>query len=79
MQNRGLRISLNVRMRYPVHNLHIDTNVDSLDVRFDIQLLSLIHKYMYGGRHDADELGLHFQKPAARGRVTRSTNKGLLE
>ena len=34
---------------------------------------------MYGGTHSPNELGLIFQKPVVCGRVTRSTNTGLLE
>ena len=78
LQNRGLRISLNVQKCYHISDLHKEAKVDYLSVRYDTQLLLLIHKYMYSGSHDPAELGLAFQKPVSGGRITRSTNTGLL-
>ena len=62
VQNRCLRICLNVRLKYCIENLHLDTNVDLLCIRFDTQLLTLLHKYLYGGKHDASDLGLYFEE-----------------
>ena len=79
MQNRGLRVCLSVQRLYHIRHLHKDANIDYLSVRFDMQLLLLIHKYVYGDHHDPHELGLWLQQPAACGRITRSTNTGLLK
>ena len=79
LQNRCLRVSLNVQRRYHIADLHTDTNVDYLSVRFDIQLLLLIHKYIYDYRHDAHDLGIELQQPVTEGRVTRTTNTSLLK
>ena len=76
VQNRGLRISLSVRLKYHVCDLHRDTGVDYLAVRYDMQLLLLVHKYIYGTGHDPLELGLQF---VISRRPTRSTNTGLLK
>ena len=40
---------------------HNKANVDYLSVRFDMQLLLLIHEYMYDGTHYPEALGLKFQ------------------
>ena len=45
-QNKCLRTCLNVRRRYHVVDLHLDTNVDYLSIRYDMQLLLLIYKYV---------------------------------
>ena len=37
-------------MRHPVVGLHTEVKGDYLDVRFDLQLLLLIHKYVYSGK-----------------------------
>ena len=78
VQNRCLRICLNVRLKYCIENLHLDTNVDLLCIRFDTQLLTLLHKYLYGGKHDASDLGLYFEESNPNARRTRSTDTGLL-
>ena len=78
MQNRCLRVSLRLQMRYPVTQLHIDTAIDYLAVRFDLQLVLLLYKDIYGGSHSPEELGLLFAKPVECDRITRSTNTGLL-
>ena len=79
VQNRCLRICLNVKMRYPVSKLHIDTSMDYLYVRYNMQLLLMIYRYMYGGDLYAKDYGLEFQDPINTGRVTRAMNTGLLK
>ena len=79
MQNRCLRSCLNVRLKHPVIDLHKDTGVDFLGVRYDLQLLLLLYiNIMYENSHDPDELGLKFQQPNPVARITRSTGTGLL-
>ena len=78
VQNRCLKISLNVERRFHTDTLHQNAHIELLCTRYDLQLLLLLHKYMYGGTHCPDELGLVFQKPVVDGRVTRSTNTGML-
>ena len=46
VQNRGLRVCLKANMKHPVAGLHKECKVDYVDVRFDIQLLMLVHKYL---------------------------------
>ena len=77
-QNRCLRTCLNVRIKYSVINLHKDTEVDMLCNRYDLQLLLLLYKYLYGNNHLPEELGLRFHVPNCGGRETRSTGTGLL-
>ena len=79
VQNRCLRVSLNVQRLFHIKDLHTNAEIDHLSIRYDLQLLLLVHKYVYDGTHDPVELGLVFQQPAICGRVTRSTNTGLLE
>ena len=43
VQNRCLRISLNVQRLYHVCDLHADAKIDYLSIRFDMQLLLLLH------------------------------------
>ena len=43
-----------------------------------MQLLLMIYKYMYGGVHNNQALGLEFQQPAEGGRMMRSAGTGLL-
>ena len=78
MQNRCLRVCLNVKMKYPVLSLHSDTGIDYLSVRFDLQLLLLFHKYLYGESHNPSELGIMFHRQIPGGRHTRSAETGLL-
>ena len=78
IQNRGLRICLNVKIKYPVINLHTDANLDFLGVRYDMQLLLLLHKYLYSGKHDPALLGLCFQIANPAACRTRSVDTGLL-
>ena len=78
LQNRCLRTSLNVRIKYHVRDLHIDAGIHQLSIRYDLQLMLLLYKYLYGSSHAHEELGLVFQTGPACGRVTRSTNTGLL-
>ena len=78
-QNRCLRTCLLVKMKYHVTDLHKDTGVDYLTIRYDMQLLLLIHKYMYANTHNPEELGLRFQQIRPNARVTRQTGTGLLD
>ena len=78
-QNRCLRTCLNVRIRYHIADLHRDAGVDYLSVRYDIQLLLLLHKYLYSEKHDNKALGLEFRRVVPGERVMRSTGTGLLE
>ena len=79
VQNRCLRTCLKTRREYHVVDLHRDTGTDYLCVRYDMQLLLLIYKYVYGSKHDAIGMGLEFQRPSAGGRVMRSSGTGLLK
>ena len=79
MQNKCLRICLRVRLKHHVVDLHRDCDVDYLAIRYDLQLLLLIYKYMYGTMHNCENLGLKFQSAVPGGRVMRSTDTGLLE
>ena len=58
VQNRCLRVCLKVRLKHSIIRLHKDTDVNFLGVRHDIQLLLLIHKYVYGGKHDPSSIGM---------------------
>ena len=78
LQNRCLRTSLNVRIKYHVLDLHTDAGLHQLCIRFDLQLMLMLYKYLYGSSHPHEELGLIFQKGPICGRTTRSTNTGLL-
>ena len=70
---------MNVRIKYPVSDLHTDTGVDRLTIRYDLQLLLLIYKYMYDTSHKHTELGLDFHIPNSEGRITRSAGTGVLK
>ena len=78
VQNRCLRVCLKVRLKCHIENLHHDAAIDYLCIRFDAQLLALLHKYLYGGKHNAAALGLRFETANPNARRTRSTNTGLL-
>ena len=79
VQNRCLRTSLNVKLRYHVSDLHKDAEIDYLSTRYDLQLVMLVYKYLHSETHDSSALGLVLQQPAPCGRVMRSTGTGLLE
>ena len=74
IQNRCLQVCLKVRMKYSVLKLHSETNVDFLSVRHDIQLLMLVHKYVYGGMLDPHRTGIVPKTAPTNWRVTRSSN-----
>ena len=78
VQNRCLRTCLITNMRHPVVGLHKKCGVDYLDVRFDIQLLTLMHKLLYSGEHMHEEKGLIFRRPSVAGRITRVTGTAEL-
>ena len=67
MQNKCLRICLRVRLKHHVVDLHRDCDVDYLAIRYDLQLLLLIYKYMYGTMHNCENLGLKFQSAVPGG------------
>ena len=79
VQNRCLRACLNVKIKYPVVKLHADTNIHYLNVRYDLQLMLLFHKYLYESEHDAEDFGIYLYKPPTGGRTTRSTNTLVLK
>ena len=74
VQNRGLRVCLKTNMRHPVADLHAVCNIDYVDVRFDLQILMLLHKYIYSESLDARSVGLVLKETNPYGRVTRSAN-----
>ena len=74
IQNRCLRVVLKVRLRTNLLKIHKDTNVNFLSIRHDLQLVSLIHKYVHSGNHKPENTGISV-KPSLPGRIiTRSTN-----
>ena len=79
VQNRCLRVCLNVKLKYPVVDLHSDCAAAYLCERFDLQLLLLLHKYLYGGKHNHVQLGLVFHEPLSGGRTTRSHDTAILD
>ena len=78
VQNRGLRVCLKTNMKHLVADLHKECNVDYVDVRFNIQLLMLVHKYLYSEVLNAEQIGLILKKPNIAGRTTRSANSAEL-
>ena len=74
VQNRGLRVCLKTNMKHPVADLHDVCSIDYVDVRCDIQLLMLLHKYLYTESLDARRMGLLVKENNPNGRVMRSTN-----
>ena len=74
VQNRCLRICLKVKIRYGVLKLHADTSTDFIGVRHDLQLLLLLHKFIYSGKHDPSDFGICLKPGTAGGRITRSSN-----
>ena len=73
IQNRCLRVCLKVRLKHNILDLHSGTTVKFLGVRYDMQLLTLIHKYVYGGKHDPHSTGIMPKAAPISGRTTRST------
>ena len=61
-------------MKHPVADLHRVCKVDYVTVRFDLQLLMLVHKYMYNDSLDAKKLGLLLKQNNRVTVVTRSAN-----
>ena len=78
IQNRCLRICLQVRLRFNVIRLHEDSDIDFVGVKHDLQLLLLLHKYVYSGNVDFNNKGLQLQAAPVTGMRTRSVNTGLL-
>ena len=78
IQNRCLRVCLQVRLRFNVIRLHEDSGIDFVGVKHDLQLLLLLHKYVYSGNVDFNNKGLQLQAAPAVGMRTRSVNTGLL-
>ena len=77
-QNRCLRTCLNVKFKYHITDLHSDTNVDLLCIRYDLQLLLLLYKYLNDINHQPNLLGIVYHTPDLGGKVTRSTGTGIL-
>ena len=65
-------------MKHLVADLHKECNVDYVDVRFNIQLILLAHKYLYSEALNANSVGLVIKRPNAAGRITRSANTAEL-
>ena len=57
----------NVKIRYPVLQLPVYTNADYLSIQYNLQLLLLLHNYLYREVHDAIALCLKFQQQLACG------------
>ena len=62
-------------MKHPVAGLHKECSIDYVDVRFDIQLLMLVHKHLYLEVNSTKPTGLLLKQNNTVGRVTRSANK----
>ena len=78
VQNRCLRVCLKVKIRYSVIRLHSETEIDFTGVRHDMQLLTLLHKYVHGNVFDPVDFGI-VCTPAPMGRVlTRSVRLGTI-
>ena len=72
LQNRCLRVCRRTNMRHRVADLHVECNCDYLDVRYDLQLLLLIRKYLKSEAHEAEDFGIILKRANANGALTRS-------
>ena len=78
VQNRCLRVCLNVKMKYSTVNLHVNTKMDYLYVRYNMQLLLMIYGYLNNAKYSNGDYGLEYQSYSNDGRITRAANSGLL-
>ena len=62
-------------MKHPVARLHKKCSIDYVDVRFDTQLLLLVHKFLYSEVQGIGTAGLLKKQNNPAGRVTRAANK----
>ena len=78
IQNRCLRVCLRTQRMHPVAELHTGSGADYIDVRFDLQLLLLVHKYMYSGKEFEAGVGITFKRTNPAARQTRSVGTAEL-
>ena len=65
-------------MKYHVVKLHTDCNINFIGIRYDLQLVMLLHKYLHNVVFDPGGLGLAF-KPSPPGDITtRASNTNEL-
>ena len=71
------KVCLKVRIKYNVVKFHSEVNIDFTGVRSDMQLLMLLHKYVYNDVFDNNALGIVLQSLPQSGIMTRAlcTNK----